>query len=612
MQKSILVLPDGTELSSGRGTTNALMNVQHTEKVNSKTELTPGSVCCACVEATLFAPGGALSINAGTEVTVYTEYDDGTVVQEGIFNLEKPTRSSANAYKLLAYDNVKKLDVDLTSWLHEQLPITIFELVQAVCTKCGVELENETLSHGDLKITSLPADTMTGRQILQWAAEIGAQFVRATPGGKIQFAWYSKNEERSIVPGQAEDKTLVSYFQGSLSYEDYDVAAVDKVQIRNADDDVGIVWPPDVEEGNTYIVDANPFLMSCSTNELQYVAQGIYMALMEFTYVPCKVSVPRGSGIKAGDIITVTDINGAVFNTCVMTRTVSGGKETLESTGSPVRNSSTAINNLEYSDLAKKVLKLNLSVDGLKVENKNMAKDYANLELTVKGINTEVGSAKGDISKLQQTAGQVSVEVADEMGTLLSVINTETWEVKYVDANGEEISGLKFDPIEKKFVFNANLKAGSININDKFIVDSEGNTQIAGGKFYALKDDGTMGDDLFEIDTNGLRLYRKNMPLIPIISLNKGEQDNGNIYPNVMLGSLNDEVEAIDLPCMIKRFADGLWIGNIWVDIDGNGCFVQEEDSNGIFISVVDKTTYAIVGTDRKNFYTGGTIARFG
>lgn len=364
-----------------------------------------------------------------------------------------------------------------------------------------------------------------------------------------------------------------------------------------------------MEEGNTYIVDANPFLMSCSTDELQYVAQSLYLTLMDFTYVPCKVSIPPGSGIKVGDIVTVTDINGATIRTCVMTRTISAGKEKLESTGSPVRNSSTAMNTREYSDLAKKVLKLNVSVDGLKVENKNLAEDYANLELTVKGIGTEVGNAKGEISKLQQTAGQVSVEVTDEMGTLSTVINAETWEVKYTDINGEEISGLRFDPAEKKFDFNGNLKAGSININNRFIVDGDGNAQIAGGKFYALNDDGTKGD-LLEINSDGLTMYRKD-DLLPIVMINKGETSDGRIYPSIWMGMSDEEFDETEFPSMFKRFADGLWIGNIWVDQDSDGCLEPNEESNGIFISFKDGTTYAVVGTDKKNFYTGDTLARF-
>lgn len=606
MQKSILVLPDGTELSSGRGTTNALMNVQYKEMVNSETELTLGSVCCACIEATLIAPGGGLSIETGSQVTAFVLYDDGSRTQMGIFNLEKPTRTSANTYKLVAYDNVAKLDKDITYWLQKQLPATLYELVVSTCTKCGVELDNEVISHGDIKIQSLPSGNFTGRQILQWAAEIAAQFVRATPEGKIKFSWYAKNETVTIAPGRRESDEIrqIPYFEGSLSYEDYKVAPVQKVQIRNTDDDVGIVWPPDIEEGNTYIVDANALLMSCTADELQYVAQGIYQTLMNFTYVPCNVSVQRGSGIAAGDIVTVTDVNGSVFETCIMTRTISGGKEKLESTGSRARNSSTTVNSREYSDLEKKVLKLNVSVDGLKIENKNLAEDYSKLELTVKGIGTEIADATGNISKLQQTAGQVEVIVADDQGALSTVINTETWETKYIDANGNEISGMKFDPIEKQFVFNGSGHfKGSINIADKFIVDVFGNAKIYGGKYYAMDEEGNISN-FTSMDKDGFTVYSAaGKPVIKI-----GFPTGNTSYPYIRLYSEEDNDEQ---SALYKKFANGFWNGND-APADASGYFQPQEGYLGMFYDFDEGKVYVVNGKDMQNVYTGESIARFG
>lgn len=606
MQKSILVLSDGTELSSGRGTTNALMNVQYTELVNSETELTLGSVCASCVEATLITPGGGLNIQAGTEVTVLTEYDDGSRAQEGIFNLEKPTRSSANTYKLIAYDNVVKLDIDLTTWLSEQIPSTLFYLVNAVCTKCGVEFENTQIPHGDIVIQSLPSGTITGRQILQWAAEIAAQFVKATTEGKIKFCWYEKNKELTITSGKSEENEVkqVPYFEGSLSYEDYKVAPAQKVQIRNTDDDVGIVWPPDVEEGNTYVVDANGLLLSCSTDELQYIAQGIYQTLMEFTYVPCKISVQRGCGTKVGDIVTITDINGNTFDTCIMTRTVSGGKEVLESTGSPTRNCSTAVNNREYSDLEKRVFKLGISVDGLKLENRNLNKDYSELEMTVKNISAEVGNAKGDISKLQQTAGQVAVEVADDQGVFSSVINTKLWETKYVDANGEELSGLYFDPLEKQLVFNGTITAGSININGKFVVDSEGNAKLYSAKFFSENNEIGM-----ELDSNGLNMY-DGQTFIPMARI--GYEDYGGTkFPFLMFWANGDN--NIDKITIVQQFYDGTWIGNLGINLSGTGgYFKTNEYTNGLFIDHDNGEVYCVKGNDKRIIYTGEAIAKFG
>ncbi|MBO5070811.1 MAG: hypothetical protein J6C37_10705 [Roseburia sp.] len=601
MQKSIIVLPDGTELSSGRGTTNALMNVQYTELVNSEMELTPGSVCCSCMEATLIAPGGALSIAAGTEVTVYTEYDDTSREQVGIFRLEKPTRSSANAYKITAYDRVALLDADLTTWLtelKESFPMTLQEFVEAVCEKCGAELANSYISNGDLKIEYFSPGDVTGRKLLQWAAEIAASFVRATPEGLIEFAWYTKNTAIAIAPVQSETEEgikQVSYFQGSLSYEDYEVMAVEKVQISSADDDVGVVWPSDLEEGNTYVVSSNMILSGSSTTDLQSVAQHLYQTLMGAPYVPCKVSVPRGSGIRAGNIITVTDANGVTFDTYVMQRTVSAGKETLECTGSQSRGSSTAVNNRSYKDLEGRMLRIQTSIDGIK---------------------TEVKDAEKNITALQQTAGTVSVTASSEQGTLKTVISNDgTWKSAYTDANGNELSGIEFDFTKQSFVFKGSGSfTGDLNIgNGKFVVDENGNMKSKGiAELYGAKILSADGDGVFlNMQDNGLALVSPEQ-FFDIIALFAPKGSDGSLYPKLLFNANVTDSGKQNIPCMIQQFADGMWVGNILASQYDNGNFKAIEGSVGIFISLTDGATYSVSGTNMTSFYTGDTIARFG
>lgn len=608
MQKSILVLPDGTELSSGRGTTNALMNVQYTELVNSDTELSLGSVCASCVEATLIAPSGNLSIAAGTEVTVFEESENGSRVKIGIFKLEKPTRASANTYKLVAYDRIINFDVDLTTWLQdlkELFPMTLQTFVRMVCEKCGVLLANTYISNGDFEIDYFSAGEVTGRKLVKWAAEIAGSFVRTTPEGFVEFAWYRKNSAVSIGPFQSEDENSkqIPYFQGSLSFEDYEVMGVEKVQIQNTDDDIGTVWPSDLEEGNTYVVTSNMILMNGSKDDLEYVAQYIYQTLMNAVYVPCKVSVGRSSGIRAGDIITVTDVNGETFETYVMQRTVSGGKETLECTGSQNRGSTSVVNNRDYKDLEGRVLRIQANIEGIK---------------------TEVKDAEKNITELKQTAGQVSVKASSEQGTLETIIkNDGTWKSVYTDANGNELSGITFDFLLQSFVFKGSGEfTGKLNIgNGNFVVDeygnlvSKGSAEIIGGKFYAMNDDGTIGD-CFEITSDGLTMYRKDDEF-PVFSICKNEADDGNVYPYILLNSEGSDDVLTNFPCKIQRFADGLWIGNQWVTMDETNNFKTVEigdilASNGIFISLAEKTTYVINGHSRLGVYTGDTIARFG
>ena len=61
MLKTIIVLPDGTELSSGVGTKNAIKSVTITECVNDSQELTLGSACSNMIELTAITPNGGFS-----------------------------------------------------------------------------------------------------------------------------------------------------------------------------------------------------------------------------------------------------------------------------------------------------------------------------------------------------------------------------------------------------------------------------------------------------------------------------------------------------------------------------------------------------------------------
>ncbi|MBO5130299.1 MAG: hypothetical protein J6B95_08155, partial [Oscillospiraceae bacterium] len=117
MLRNLIVLPDGTEIFSGLGAYNAIKSVKFTGSVNEQTELALGSVCSSMMEASIITPYGGLNIAAGSEVTAYKVDDAGTKYPVGLYTLEKPTRPTANTYKITAYDRISWLDKDLTKWI---------------------------------------------------------------------------------------------------------------------------------------------------------------------------------------------------------------------------------------------------------------------------------------------------------------------------------------------------------------------------------------------------------------------------------------------------------------------------------------------------------------
>jgi len=469
MLKTLLVLPDGTELFSGAGTNDAIVSATVTHCVNAGQELTLGSCCAAMLEAKLLTPGGKLSIGAGQELTVYRVDEKGKRYKVGLFTTEKPTRPSANTLTLTAFDRVIRLDRDLTDWLGKlnQWPYTIQELAEMVCAACNLELAETQLPNGNYSVSQFSADGITGRQLMQWIGQLAGRFCRATANGKIEFAWYtpasitvgtqpkyatsvslsgtdlSIRTEDGVITESGDDITLQSsyiqasddgagavtmvlsntlleqyYFQNGLSFEDYTVAPIEKVQLRQSSEDTGTVYPNVTGETNTYIITANPLLAGLSATALQAVAKTLYQQLSQVIYTPCKVSIPADLLIHAGNTIRITDRTGKAITAYVMTKTQKGQKDTLECTGSARRENSTAVNNRSYESLSGKVLNLRTDMDGIRAENSDNAGKLSRLELDVSGIRGQVekqektaGSLQTKLTTLEQTAETISARV---------------------------------------------------------------------------------------------------------------------------------------------------------------------------------------------------------
>ena len=412
--KTVLRFADGREVSSGQTGESAIAHFSLTQCVYESVELTLGSVCSAMAELELITPGGDLAVTQGEEFTIIRRSDDGACHPIGIFIAQKPVRSSANTMKLTAYDRVSKLDRDLTAWLEGLTgwPYTLQEFAQMVCRACQVELAEGELPNGNYGVERFTANGVSGRQLLRWVGQISGRFCRCTPEGKLEFAWYSPSAV-AVRPGGER-----YYYQGKLSYADYEVAPIDKVQLRQNEEDVGTVYPADAGEANAYIITGNPLLSAQGGDSLVGIAQTLYEQLHGVTYRPAKLSLPADLSVNAGDVVTVTDRNGVTMTVYIMTRTQKGGSDTWECTGSPRRDSSSAVNATGYQSLSGKVLNLKTTVDGLKAENRDMAGKMAGISLDVEGIATEVSrqqsqmeSVSSKLTAMTQTAETLELAV---------------------------------------------------------------------------------------------------------------------------------------------------------------------------------------------------------
>lgn len=393
MLQPILTLSSGTELRGG-SPGSAVKNLTLHTAVNAGQEFAIGSAYSDYIEAEIWAdPSGSLQITAGDALTYYRQDDAGNRTKVGIFYAEKPTRTKRNSYKVTAYDTMSKLDADFSGWLRAnqaQFPKTIWQLVQLACQRAGVALASSSLPiNGSYSVQAFYADDLTCRQIISWAAEAAGCYAHMNADGKLQFLTYTdKRSTAKITSDGARSST--AYYADSLRYEDYTVKTIEKVQIRQSDSDVGVIYPDSTTATNTYAVQGNLLLTTGTEANLKTVAQNLYNVLKSVTYTPCKVAVPSSSGLACGQIVHVKDARGREFDTYLMSATISSGKASFESVGSASRESSSAVNSQSYKNLTGKMLEIKTSVDGLEVKASDLTGKYTDLKATVDGLSAEV------------------------------------------------------------------------------------------------------------------------------------------------------------------------------------------------------------------------------
>ena len=425
MLQPILTLPSGAELKGGSPGSAVKSLTLHTA-VNAGQEFTIGSAFSDYIEAEIWAdPDGSLQITAGDALTYYRQDDAGNRTKVGVFYAEKPTRTKRNSYKVTAYDTMSKLDADFSGWLHAnqaQFPKTIWQLVQLACQRAGVALASSSLPiNGSYSVQAFYADDLTCRQIISWAAEAAGCYAHMNADGKLQFLTYTdKRSTAKITPDGASNST--AYYADSLSYEDYMVKAIEKVQIRQSDSDVGVIYPDSTTATNTYAVQGNLLLTTGTEANLKSIVQNLYNVLKNVTYTPCKVSVPSSSGLACGQIVHVKDARGREFDTYLMSATISSGKASFESVGSASRESSSAVNRQSYKNLTGKMLEIKTSVDGLEVKASDLTGKYTDLKATVDGISSEV-------KKDTKIPGGNNI-----------IVGTDDWNNATLDAGGNDLS----------------------------------------------------------------------------------------------------------------------------------------------------------------------------
>lgn len=270
---------------------------------------------------------------------------------------------------------------------------------------------------------------------------------------------------------------------------------------------------------------------------------------------------------------------------------------------------------------------LHLKFDKLSINENVRLIGMKKKPFTSKNIELEIGASEGTIEQdlvtiakenISRGESVYGVKISTQEGLTITrddgkskvIMNADEFRMQAKDGDGVLRDKLYFDPETEsyKFVGSVDIKEGIININDNFKVDQNGNvymcgdSTIYGGKYYAgspLSQDGYS-----QMTDTGFEVFNSDRDL----KLKLGYTTDGEDYPFLQLGSGRGQYTDFGL---VKKFTDGLWIGNSEPE-DESGEFVAQQGYNGIFFRFSDNTAYVVKDDEMKNIYTGHAIAKFG
>ena len=131
----------------------------------------------------------------GAVVIPFVYFDiDGTkeYLPKGVYYVASHS-TSGNIIKCTAYDGLKLLDQSNTAITY---PITVQNLVQAICTANSITLDTQSIPHGSFVLNEPPNDgggnstVITDRQKLSYACQCIGCFAKMDELGRLNVKWY--------------------------------------------------------------------------------------------------------------------------------------------------------------------------------------------------------------------------------------------------------------------------------------------------------------------------------------------------------------------------------------------------------------------------------------
>lgn len=329
---------------------------------------------------------------------------------------------------LTCEDKMRKFDRNYSD-SKLKYPATRGQIVRDACEVCGVTLQTTSFDRDDYIVQNRPNDeALTFRQVLQWVAQIGCQWMRCDEYGRLCIGWYSSiNEEELIINDLGVLKTQddsnisleLSSANGILSANNGTFLENDGILRLFATDEKGNVSEIKTTYGftphhtdvvitgvkvteysesssdnpQTYMVGTEGYVLGISGNKLIRVGDGQTIASMisekcvGMRFRPFESECPTDVALEAGDSLIIVDRNGKIYTSLLTTTTLKpgSGQKIACNAKSAAKNSST-----QYSQATQAFVAARNMVKQEKTEREKALEEFGKRIDSATGVYTTV------------------------------------------------------------------------------------------------------------------------------------------------------------------------------------------------------------------------------
>lgn len=329
---------------------------------------------------------------------------------------------------LTCEDNMRKFDRNYSD-SKLKYPATRGQIVRDACEVCGVTLQTTSFDRDDYIVQNRPNDeALTFRQVLQWVAQIGCQWMRCDEYGRLCIGWYSSiNEEELIINDLGVLKTQddsnisleLSSANGILSANNGTFLENDGILRLFATDEKGNISEIETTYGftphhtdvvitgvkvteysesssdnpQTYMVGTEEYVLGISGNKLIRVGDGQTIAsiisekCVGMRFRPFESECPTDVALEAGDSLIIVDRNGKIYTSLLTTTTLKpgSGQKIACNAKSAAKNSST-----QYSQATQAFVTARNMVKQEKTEREKALEEFGKRIDSATGVYTTV------------------------------------------------------------------------------------------------------------------------------------------------------------------------------------------------------------------------------